>query len=167
MARRGFTLIEMLLATVLAALLLGGVLAVTAAMSKDSARAAIPSEPARSPIVRLLEWDLTNAATMQTSDDGQSLTLVGNGALDPSTLSANGRLARVVYRIDPHTRALSREQRYLDDEIRSEPWVELLGTGVKRLDVSASIESDLKIPNRVSISIERDSRYLVAEVRAR
>lgn len=167
MARRGFTLIEMLLATVLAALLLGGVLTVTAAMSKDSARTTTLPEPARSPIVRLLEWDLTNAATMQPSDDGQSLTLVGNGALDPRTMSPDGRLARVVYRIDPRIRALTREQRYLDDDIRPEPWVELLGTGVKRLDVSANIESDLKIPNHLSISIERDSGDVVAEVRAR
>src|SRR2546423_10133577 len=111
MAHRGFTLVEVLLATVLAALLLGGVLTVTAAMSRDSARAAMPTELPRSPIVQLLEWDLTNAATMQASDDGQSLTLVGNGALDPRTMSSNARLARVVYRIDPRTRALTREQR--------------------------------------------------------
>lgn len=167
MARRGFTLIEMLLATVLAALLLGGVLTVTAAMSRDAARAATPTEPARSSIVRLLEWDLTNAATMQPSDDGQSLTLVGNGALDRRTMSPDGRLARVVYRIDPQTRALAREQRYLDDEVRPEPWIELLGTGVKRIDISATTESDLQIPKHVSITIQRDAGDLIAEVRAR
>src|SRR2546423_14975592 len=167
MARRGFTLIEMLLATVLAALLLGGVLMVTAAMSRDSARAATPTEPARSPIIRLLEWDLTNAATMQPADDGQSLALVGNGALDPRTMSPDGRLARVVYRIEPRTRALAREQRYLDDEIRPEPWVEMLGMGVKRLDLSSTAEGDFSVPNHVSVSIERESDSIVAEVRLR
>ena len=108
MNRRAFTLIEMLMATVLAAVLLGGVLMVVSAISRDAASAAAPGPQSLQPAVCLLEWDLSNAATMQLSDDGQSFTLVGNNALDPETLSPTGRMARVVYQIDPRAHTLAR-----------------------------------------------------------
>ncbi len=174
MNRRAFTLIEMLMATVLAAVLLGGVLMVVSAISRDAASAAAPGPQSLQPAVRLLEWDLSNAATMQLSDDGQSFTLVGNDALDPETLSPTGRMARVVYQIDPQAHTLAREQRYVDDDIRPEPWIELVANGVTRIDVSSpntDIEVDASgnevIPRNVVVSLERAAADIVTEVRPR
>lgn len=171
MMRRGFTLIEMLLATVLSALLLGGVLTVVAAISKDAARASLPLPQSSQPIVQLVTWDLSNAATMQLAADGQSLTLIGNNALDPTTLSPSGRMARVVYRIHPQTHALTREQRYLDDGIRPEPWVELVAGDITRIEASTpenqgdSVAGE--IPSHVTISFERKAGAITVEARPR
>lgn len=184
MTRRAFTLVEMLLATALAALLLGGLLLMAAALARDSARAAASPMPAPHGAVQLLEWDLTNAATMHPSEDGQSLTLVGQCALDPRTLTPTARFARVVYRVDPQTHLLTREQRFLDDEIRPEPWSELVASDVSRIDVSgenlaaanltdahvrgnADANGNVPIPARLSISLARSRGPIVAEVRSR
>jgi hypothetical protein len=111
---------------------------------------------------------------MQVSDDGQSFTLVGNDALDPQTLSPTGRMARVVYQIDPHTRALARQQRYVDDAIRPEPWVELVAGNVTRIDITspnAQSETDASgntaIPRNVVVALERAAGNIVVEARPR
>ena len=69
MKRRAFTLIEMLVATVLAGLLMGGVLLMTTAIARDRARvAADESLPRAAGLVDQLRWDLTNATTMAQAE---------------------------------------------------------------------------------------------------
>lgn len=174
MIRRGFTLVEMMLATVLSAILLGGILMATAAISRDATRlkSAGPSVPDRA--LDLLRWDLTNAATLRASDDGQSLTLIGQCALDRKSLAPTGRLGRVVYRIDPTAHVLTRQQRLIDDEIHPEPWIEWVCSDAARIDVAGQIDAtkadalgNVPVSLQVTITLQRASSSLSAEVRAR
>jgi len=174
MTRRAFTLVEMILATALAAILLGGVLLSTAAVSRDTARARAAAPTEQRGAIDLLQWDLTNAASMREIDEGRTIVLTGQCALDRKMLAPTGRLARVDYRIDPRTRTLTREQRFLDDTVRPEPWTEIVATDITRLDIvsnSATTKPDaqgnLPIPSRMSVSLIRSSGTSTAEVRAR
>jgi prepilin-type N-terminal cleavage/methylation domain-containing protein len=127
---RGFTLVEMLLAAVLTAVLLGGVMSVAAALARDARRTATRTDSAAVDVAfDLIRWDLTNAST--PTDGG--LTFTGHGALDRDTLRATGRRARVTYRVRPGA-GLVREQRYLDDPVRPEPWAELVLAGAAQIE---------------------------------
>src|SRR4051795_12239750 len=60
------------------------------------------------------------------------------------------------------THVLTRQQRYLDDDVRPEPWVEIVAGDVTRLDVSgivdsarADAEGNVPIPARLSIALQR------------
>jgi prepilin-type N-terminal cleavage/methylation domain-containing protein len=130
----GFSLIELLVATTLSAVLMGAVLMVLAGLSRD--RRWIDNavtQPHMQSTMNCIQWDLANARTMNQSPDGQSLILIGNAGIDSQSLAWTGRLTRVIYRIIPSgkTSMLVREQEYLDDPIRPEHWRELLSVGVK------------------------------------
>ena len=132
--RSGFTLLEMLLATVLASLLMGGVLLMTAAIGRDRARVTANESGARpTHLFDQLRFDLTNAMTMAQLDNGRGLILVGHGGLDAQTLATTGRLTRVVYEVRGKgpTAALFRQQSYLDEPTRPELWTELVAVGAE------------------------------------
>lgn len=137
--RAGFTLLEMLLATVLAGLLMAGVIFMTSAIARDRARvSADEATPRRaSAIVDQLRWDLTNAQTMTPQANGHVLILIGHGGLDAQTLSPTNRYTRVIYEVRGRGRdaALFRSQSYLDEPTRPEPWTELLCTNVQAFSV--------------------------------
>src|SRR5688500_18376250 len=106
---RGFTLIEMLLAAVLTAVLVGGVMSIAAALARDARRTAARTDSASvDAAFDLIRWDLTNAP----APTDNALTFTGHGGLDRDTLRANGRLARVAYGTRPGA-GLVREQRYV------------------------------------------------------
>lgn len=134
----GFTLVEMLLATTLAALLMAGVLAATAALSRDRARMEARQATAHETgPLDLLRRDLTNSAAFVAAPTAAGFDLVGFGGIDPKTLTANGRLAHVAYRIHRPARGgagvLVREQAYLDDPIKPDHWTEVVAVGVKQV----------------------------------
>lgn len=150
----------MLLATVLAAVLLAAVLAVTAGMGRERQRLAAADEAAAGPgrpgpLLDLLRRDLANADTFVPSADGQGVVLVGHGGLDPRTLAPTGRLTRVVYRVRPGPTAadgtgrtcLVREQRTLDDPARPDAWAEVVAVGVGKLRVGGSPADGPTEPN--------------------
>jgi prepilin-type N-terminal cleavage/methylation domain-containing protein len=131
--RRGFTLLEMLLATVLAALLMAAVLAMLVGVSRDRRRlTAATNTPRPQALIEQFRRDLINARTITRSRDGRSIVLVGQGAIDRQSLSCNNRYVRVSYRQiqDNRTPCLIREQEYLDNPARSERWSELVAVGV-------------------------------------
>ena len=135
-----FTLIEMLLATVLAGLLMGGVLVMASAIGRDRARvAADESKPRANHLVEQFRWDLTNAMTIAQLDNGRAMILVGHGGLDPVTLAPTGRLTRVIYEVRGKGRdaALFRRQDYLDDPVRPQAWTEVVSLGVVAFAVFA------------------------------
>jgi prepilin-type N-terminal cleavage/methylation domain-containing protein len=148
--RRAFTLIELLLATTLSAILMGAVLIVSASLARDARR--INARPVVSPLggcVDILRRDLVNARSITRRDDGRSLILIGHGGISPRTRESTGRLARVSYTViatdDARTPALVRRQEYLDDPVDRQPWQELLATGVTAIDaVSADGTTVLK-----------------------
>jgi prepilin-type N-terminal cleavage/methylation domain-containing protein len=151
---KGFTLFEMLIAMILATLLMGGVLMMSAAIARDQKRLSARNETNTEGVVELLRFDLANARSMSQSSDGLTLVLVGHGGLDRRALAANNRLVRVTYRIDPERGALARQQEYLDDPVRPHRWSELVVTNVARLDVIAtSNDSELVTEPAMSASM--------------
>jgi type II secretory pathway pseudopilin PulG len=141
MKRSGFTILEVLLATVLAALLLGGVLGISATLARDERRlrraASDDTGAAADAAVEMIRWDLANASDVTGSRDGREIVLVGHGSLDPETLRPTNRLARVVYAIRPGV-GLLRQQRYLDDAARPRPWSDLVLSGATRVEASTN-----------------------------
>jgi prepilin-type N-terminal cleavage/methylation domain-containing protein len=140
MKHSGFSLIELLLATVLSAVLMAGVLVILSGVARDRVRLnAAENVPSPDPIIARFQWDLANAQTMSQSPDGRSLSLTGHGGIDPVTLAPNGRLASVSYRLyrDETMNHLVREQHYLDDPAAPRPWRELIATGVTGFHVVA------------------------------
>jgi prepilin-type N-terminal cleavage/methylation domain-containing protein len=148
---RAFTLIELLLATTLSAILLAAVLTVSSSLARDARR--INARPPVSPLagcVDVLRRDLVNARSITRRDDGRSLILIGHGGISPRTHEPTGRLARVTYSLIPTGHdggmtALVRRQEYVDDPIDRQPWQELLATGVTAINaVSADGTTVLK-----------------------
>jgi type II secretory pathway pseudopilin PulG len=129
---RAFTLIEMLVAGMLAGALLTGVLSVSAALARDARRttARAADSSAVDAAFDLIRWDLANAST--TSFD-RTVTFNGHGGLARDTLRPTGRLTRVAYSIRVGA-GLVREQAYLDDPTRPRPWSELVLVGATEIE---------------------------------
>jgi prepilin-type N-terminal cleavage/methylation domain-containing protein len=122
----GFTLVEMLLASVLLSLLMMGVFAVVVAVARpagrvaevsprvsggsgmmptvagaktDSAQAPVPlNDGVVDALVRLLREDLKHASSISCDEGG--ITLVGHGAVDAAGRAPTHRPARIEYRIE-------------------------------------------------------------------
>ncbi len=193
-SRSGFTLVEMVVATVLAALLMGGVLLMTGAIARDRNRVgrAESNGPLHSTLIDVLRFDLTNAMTMSPAPDGKLVVLVGHGGLDPQSLKATGRLSRVSYEIRGAGRdaALFRRQEFLDDPARPQPFTELMADNVQAIGIASESgdtemirkRSDAEedetappskrqrqldtytIPSRVTIRLQRTAGAVMQEV---
>jgi prepilin-type N-terminal cleavage/methylation domain-containing protein len=137
---RAFTLIEMLLATTLAAILMGGVLVAAGAVSRDRLRMASREAKAHSgQMLEVVRRDLANGMALVGLMNGDGFEIMGCGAIDPRTLLPNQRLARVRYRVARQGRGagvLVREQAYLDDPIRPDRWNEVVAVNVTRVAVT-------------------------------
>jgi len=160
--RRGFTLVEILLAVTIAAILMAGVLAVLSDIGRDQKRLATPDKTNRpSAAMELLRWDLTNAAAITPVADG--IVLKGHGGIDATSLRPNNRLTQVTYRIrrDGRDSSLFREQRYLDDPVRPQPWAELVLRGVRAVGFTPSGNAK---PPRVSVQLVRDSGTVIEQL---
>ena len=163
--RGGFTLVEILLAVTLATVLMAAVLAVLGGVGRDRKRLATDGQPTR-PVaaMELLRWDLINATTITTTADG--VVLRGHGGIDPASLTPNNRLTRVTYRVrrggdsrnDGGASSLIREQRYLDDPVRPEPWADLVLRGVRGVAITPAGggTTGAEKPARVSVTLLRD-----------
>ncbi len=137
--RPAFTLIEMLLASTLAALLMAGVLFLTASLSRDRQRleSRTQSEPLDAAF-DLLRRDLASTAAMIPSPRGDGIALIGSAGLDPAALTADGRLCRITWRIrrQGDRSMLLREQAFLDDPIRPQPWTEVVAIDATALAIT-------------------------------
>jgi len=136
--RTGFTLIEILLAVTLATILMAAVLAVLGGVARDQRRlSAVEKTTHPAAAIELLRWDLTNAESITSTADG-GVVLRGHGGIDQASLEPTNRLTRVTYRIhrERGDSSLFREQSYLDDPIRPEPWGDLVMRDVRGIAVS-------------------------------
>ncbi|MEI7835334.1 MAG: prepilin-type N-terminal cleavage/methylation domain-containing protein [Planctomycetota bacterium] len=135
--RRGFTLIEMLLALMVSAILMTGVLAVVTGLGARGLAAAPHAESERMTSavdawVRLLREDLANAKVGEGS--GNELVLTGYLALAGSERERTHRPARVVYRLEEIAGRpwLVRRQAVLDVLSNDNLQRDLVCRGVKR-----------------------------------
>jgi prepilin-type N-terminal cleavage/methylation domain-containing protein len=143
MRPRAFTLVEMLLATALAAILMGGVLAVASGLSRDRRRMEAHAAAEHSPVAaELLRRDLANAVALLNTSGAGDVELLGYSGVDPVTLRPDGRLVRVLYHLDRRDPrggggggVLTREQAYLDDPVRVDRFTEIVATNVTRLSL--------------------------------
>lgn len=106
--RTAFTLIELLAASALAAVLmlvmfqvigsLGRTRAALSRASDDAGRGSAVQSPWKSDLLDALRWDLANAATAKL--EANRVTLAGHGSLDRRTLAASHEPVEVTYRLE-------------------------------------------------------------------
>ena len=162
----GFTLIDMLVATVLASVLIGADLAIVGRLSKDRQLIATHADPAPPRgLTDLLTWDLSQSATVddsQLNSQPGTLTLVGHGGIDHATLLPNQRWTSVSYRIvvSGGRSSLWRTQEYLDDPARPERWQEWIGDGITGLSMQSSADATI-----TRLQIERTAGSVQVEWR--
>ena len=160
--RGGFTLIEILLAVTIAAVLMAAVLAVLGGIARDQKRLTADEKiKPPSAAVELLRWDLTNAETITPTADG--VVLRGHGGIDPSSLEPNNRFTRVTYRIHRQRGEsnLVRQQHYLDDPVRPQPWGDLVMHDVRGISITPA--GDPKSP-RVSVQLVREKSTIAEQL---
>ena len=145
-SRRGFTLLEMLLATVLSVMLMVGVLAVIASLGTAAGKAGgqpVPAADAMDGWLRLLQEDLNLAVKVDTSRSNE-LTLIGYAALDGLGRERTHRPVRVLYRFEEvgGRRWLIRRQALLDVASNQNVQRDLVCNGVSRFELMpAPVES--------------------------
>lgn len=161
--RRAFTLLEMLLATVLSTLLLIGLLAVVADLGASGMAAGgqfgtlfaadgSPDSAAMAEAVEawlpLLREDLNHTARADVSKANE-LTLVGQFALDAGGRARTHRPARVRYRLTEINgrRWLIRRQEALDSWTNEDVQCDLVCSGVTRFEVVQSGDEPRIQPN--------------------
>jgi type II secretory pathway component PulJ len=162
MHRDAFTLIEMLLATTLTALLMGGVLMLLGGANRDAQTLRRQAEPQLGGLFALLTQDLANATELSQSADATLVELSGNIGIDGRSLRQDGRLVRVSYQVGSGG-VLQRRQVYLDAPDRPQPWSELAAINVEGLGI-VSTAAD---PTRVRIVIATAGGTIAREVRIR
>jgi prepilin-type N-terminal cleavage/methylation domain-containing protein len=134
--RRAFTLIELVAATALSAVLLTVVLSVVRTVNRPQPTSDATTELA-APLSRQLQWDLANAVVLRT--DARGLTLGGYGSLDPATLEPTHVPVVVTYTLRPAGDRLwlVREQSSLDALAEGGTWDELACGDVAAFTVDA------------------------------
>ena len=163
----GFTLIEMLLATAIFALLLGGLLQIMSGLARDTkTMRGVKDERGDRNVASLIQWDLTNADQMidgsRPADSTQSppIVLVGHGGIDRQSLQPDQRLARVVYELVPGPDGactLWRRQSYLDDPVRPATWGEVVCSGVTHFSIMS--DSAPALSTRVTLDVEMQAGH--------
>ena len=145
--RQAFTLVQMVAATVLAAVLMVTALLVIAGLGRER-RIAAASEKLEPSVemMELIRWDLVNAREMSTNR-GQ-VTLIGFGSLDEDASPRSHVPVEVVYEVQRAADRswLVRRQRTEDRRGRGEWSVELVCADVARFEVTEVGEKPVPRP---------------------
>ena len=135
----GFTLIEILLATILTAVLMVGVLAVIVSVSgpiqhrsEESGQSTI-GQIDLDAITRVLATDLAQARSIESTSG--ELKLMSYGGLDPQDRTRTQRPVNIGYRVQliDDNPWLVRTEQALDGEVVIAPYYELVAPGVTRI----------------------------------
>ncbi len=141
MTRKAFTLLELLLANMLIAILLGALLLVISSLSREQKKnTASVDEDFTKSILTLLRRDLANSESAAPLANQRGFILTGHAGLDSKSLTPTDRRARVIYEIRRRGNALClvREQIYLDDPTKPRRFQELIATNINSLSLSAA-----------------------------
>jgi prepilin-type N-terminal cleavage/methylation domain-containing protein len=132
---KGFTLIELAIATALAALLMLGVLMILTGIIRDRRMVSEDGHSSTNPdwvaLVDLVRGDLNCASDLQVEENG-AIEIHTTASLDTQTLQPTDRPSVVTYRIfqSDGLNLLLREQRFQDDPIASAPLRSLVALNV-------------------------------------
>jgi len=139
----GFTLIEALAATALAAIMMTAVMSVVSAMARsDRANGTSPELiDWRSQVIDVISRDLRHADTYQSDVDG--ITLSGHVALDKHTLKPAHRPAVVNYVIEEYAdqKWLLRTQTDPDDRSLRNSWTQAVCSGVLSVSIASEVRT--------------------------
>ncbi len=159
----GFTLVEILAATVLSALLVVTLLMVVASLGRErtaiAKRAAAQTPPG---LVDLLRWDLLSARSVRTKDG--VMTLTGFGSLDRRTLApVSHRPVDVVYEV----RELGGESWLVRRQVEKgqRPVAELVCAGVRAIKAAPLAVIDSATPTTKPADLPPGAVPMSAEVR--
>jgi prepilin-type N-terminal cleavage/methylation domain-containing protein len=160
--RQAFTLIELLAASALSALLVLVLFQVLGSLTRSRAgleRAAVDEEQSatqtawKSDLLDLLRWDLTNASDVSIKPG--LVVLTGHGALDRRSLAATQEPVTVVYRVEHRGTAncLVRHQVSRNGLSAGSDWSELVCADVTGFEASRIEEAAAQAPStRVRIA---------------
>ncbi len=126
----GFTLLELLIANVIAVILLGSVLISLRIINQHQQQtraAAASANLSRDPIVQMVRRDLANSRRMWQYPDGSGVVLSGYAGLSQGAFAPTGEMCRVYYRIVKGE--LVRMQEPLAETDSRERWSELVCAG--------------------------------------
>jgi prepilin-type N-terminal cleavage/methylation domain-containing protein len=165
---RGFTLLELIVANVIAVILLGAVAVVlrTVNHSQQQFRAGEAlANPAREGIVSLVRHDLANSRRIWQYPDGSGVVLTGYAGLSPATYGPTGDLCRVYYRVSHGV--LLRVQESLDESAVQPSWSGMVCSGVTAFSLTtvpdpelspepepANPREGLRLTRRVTLTIQ-------------
>ncbi len=147
--RRGFTLIEALAATALAAIMMTAVMTVISALAHDDSQAVNDSkrESWQQRMIELVEQDLRYSDSVL--DQGDGVLMTGHLSLDQDTLKPTHRPVEVMY----HTRKyadkswLIRSQTDLESRALDNSWSEVVCSGVRAIKVMNAQQSTSSAAN--------------------
>ena len=164
---KGFSVIEILVATTLAAMLMIATLGLSSSISKtNKIFEKIDSEPAWvTQFCELLQWDLANATKIQTGKN--KIILEGYGTLDRRHYAPNHSRVRVTYilkKLGEHNWVV-REQEKLDDLTNRNRWADFVCTGVASFQAKTIYPKEKKnsatdkdsVPSRVRLILQLNS----------
>ena len=139
--RKAFTILELLAATALTALLTVAVLHVVSSLGRSRAALARQSDDGawQADLLDTLRRDLTNASQAQFRPDG--ITLIAHGSLDATTVAPGDELVTIVYGVVPiHGRPwLVRRQTSRNGAAGDAGWSELLCPNVAAFSVAPAL----------------------------
>ncbi len=165
--RRGFTIIELLAASALAALLTLAGFRVIASINRSNAVMAKQESaaPDTAAVVELLRHDLLHARYIKTARN--SLSLAGHGGVSPADYSPTHLPALIVYRVQRvgNHSWLVREQGSLVPGRPRAPWTELVWPGAATLDFQSLAPAETIAV--AGIGIDRSPGFKAASSRAR
>ncbi len=165
--RRGFTIIELLAASALAALLTLAGFRVIASINRSNAAMAKQESiaPDTAVIIELLRRDLVHARYIKAARN--TLSLAGHGGVSPADYSATHLPALIVYRVQRVGSRpwLVREQGSLVPGRPRAPWMELVWPGVATLEFQSLAPAETSAV--AGIGIDRPPGFAAAPSRVR
>lgn len=159
---RAFTMVEMLAATALAAVLMVSLVSVAATVNRTHAAMLETSAQVMSPwhmqLVDLLRRDLVNAVQIQT--DANTLTISGPCSVQSISLRPDHRPVQIIYALqhDGNQNWLVRRQTYLDDPNQRATRTDIVAGRIARFQLQP-VTDRTKAPSAHLDDLPKQGRY--------
>jgi type II secretory pathway pseudopilin PulG len=171
-ARNGFTLVELMAASIATVILVGAVFGVLGGITRDRQKlvaARLSDRSAVDSVVELLRHDLLSATSLRNADG--TVVLHTFNRLDPDGLEPTERPTIVTYRVEDEGSipCLLRRQVTIDEPVPPSPFSALVACHVRKIEVKEfppdreqkdhtvemTPQSD-RVPNQIRLHVEFD-----------